>query len=79
MLTDVRRSHKRWLLVAVSLFLLFGGSAIGQEPENAGRYVKLGVSRFARGDFDHAIEYFERALASRPHLASAYINRGKAH
>ncbi|HEX9421763.1 MAG TPA: tetratricopeptide repeat protein [Pyrinomonadaceae bacterium] len=75
--TVIRNPGRVCLLLAVSL-LLFAGTVLGQEPEKAGKYVKLGVSRYARGDFDHAVKYFERALASNPQLASAYLNRGKA-
>ncbi len=75
--TGLKKSLSRYLLIAVTL-LSFVGTIVGQERANSGRYVKLGVSRYARGDFDHAIEYFELALASNPHLASAYVNRGRA-
>src|SRR6266498_4495585 len=75
--TVVKNSGRRCLVLAIPL-LLFAGTVIGQEPAKAGRYVKLGVSRYARGDFYHAIEYFELAVASNPRLASAYLNRGKA-
>ena len=75
--TRVKVSRRRYLLLAISL-LLFGGTVIAHEPADAARYVKLGISRYARGDFDHAIRYFDLALASDPHLASAYLNRGKA-
>ena len=38
-----------------------------------------GISRAWTGDLDGAIAAFDRAIASAPHSASAYLNRGMAY
>lgn len=76
--TAIKKSSGVYLLLVISL-LLFAGTVFGQQPAEAGRYVNLGVSRYARGNFAYAIKYFDLAVVSNPHLASAYLNRGKAY
>lgn len=46
--------------------------------ENAGIYSNRGLVLFSKGEFDHAISYFNKALEINPQLAEAYSNRGLA-
>ena len=49
-------------------------TAIGFDPKMTQAYVNLGRIYYGRQDFDHAQEYFERALKVDPHLASAQLS-----
>jgi predicted TPR repeat methyltransferase len=47
-------------------------------PAHAGALQLMGVLQARRGEFDAAVDLFDRAIAAEPGLASAYNNRGNA-
>ena len=49
-------------------------SVLETEPDNADVYNNLGVAYSCVSDFEHAENYFTKALELDPQLAQAYIN-----
>jgi tetratricopeptide (TPR) repeat protein len=52
--------------------------ALEVDPGNAGSCFQLGVRSQQKGDLRGAIQYYERALARRPHYAAVKVNLPKA-
>jgi len=64
-----------WLLCVAMLIVV---PSYAQNTKSADKYVKLGVWRLVRSDYDNAIADFDKALASKPDFGLAYFYRGKA-
>jgi len=47
--------------------------------EQALEFTKQGVSAFQQGNFEAAINFYNKAIENNPHLGIAYINRGFAY
>ena len=48
------------------------------QPDNAGAYSNRGVTYGQGGDFDNAINDFDKVIELQPDNADAYYNRGEA-
>jgi tetratricopeptide (TPR) repeat protein len=64
-----------WMLCVATLIV---GPSYAQNTKSADKYVKLGVWRLVRSDYDNAIADFNKALASKPNFGLTYFYRGKA-
>src|SRR5215212_621002 len=69
---------RRYFFILICLLFFTSSICFAQTSAQEARYVKRGVSRFVKGDFDGAINYFNKAIANNPRLGAAYFNRGKA-
>jgi predicted TPR repeat methyltransferase len=54
------------------------GQLLESAPGHGGALQLMGVLQARRGDFEAAVELFDRAIAAAPEVASAYNNRGNA-
>ncbi len=46
---------------------------------NAEEYVRRGLEAQRQGDYEQAIQYYDKAINQKPHFANAYNNRGVAY
>ncbi len=69
---------RRNFIILLSFLLLATSVSTAQTSGREAKYVRLGISRFEKQDFDGAIAFFNEAIRTNPKLASAYVNRGKA-
>ena len=53
--------------------------ACNQGSRDASAFTSAGVSHLQKGEYDHAIRDFDRAIALQPGLVVAWRNRGLAH
>jgi len=75
----VLRHSRTWLILLPCLGLLTTASlTYGQSSEASDKYLKRGVSRLVKNDYDNAISDFDSALALKPDFGLAYFYRGKA-
>lgn len=49
------------------------------DEERAAAFVNRGLAYFAKGDDDHALADYDRAIALKPDFESAYVRRGLAY
>jgi hypothetical protein len=54
---------------------LIVGPSYAQNTKSADKYVKLGVWRLVRSDYDNAIADFDKALASKPDFGLLFLSR----
>ena len=75
----VLRHSRTWLILLPCLGLLTTASlTYGQSSEASDKYLKRGVSRLVKNDYDNAISDFDSALALKRDFGLAYFYRGKA-
>jgi Flp pilus assembly protein TadD len=53
--------------------------AVAIDPQLDEAYLQLGILRFARGDFEHAIHDYKKAIEINPQLAEAHRQLGLAY
>ncbi|NLI30383.1 MAG: tetratricopeptide repeat protein [Nitrospiraceae bacterium] len=66
-------SEGRFQLASVELH-----KALQQEPGNASVLSNLGIVHLQFQEYDHAVKYFQQAVAADPRLTEAYLNMGIA-
>lgn len=74
LLADVHRSLNQWDL-ARSLYR----QVLEKEPENTAALINLGAYSFLKGDFDGAIQSFQKAATADPGNAAAQYNLSQAY
>jgi len=72
-------------LTKIAAIIALVGTIIGvgvpgcKDRKDAGTYYNQGVARLEKGEHDHAISDFTKAIEMRPGFANAYFYRGRAY
>jgi tetratricopeptide (TPR) repeat protein len=74
LLADVHRSLNQWE-IARALYR----QVLEKEPDNTAALINLGVYAFGKGDFNGAIQSFQKAAAVDPRSAAAQYNLSQAY
>ncbi len=74
LLADVHRSLNQWEL-ARALYR----QVLEKEPDNTAALINLGVYAFVKGDFNGAIQSFQKAASVDPRSAAAQFNLSQAY
>jgi tetratricopeptide (TPR) repeat protein len=64
-------------IIFTILFLIFYSVPLGY-PQTAESYSEMGVDKFLKGDYQGAIQDFDKAIQLNPKGGEAYYNRGVA-
>src|SRR4051812_27182099 len=71
---------RRFSLPLLSLLFILAASLVQaqQQSLSARDYLKLGNTRFSKGDMEGAMADYTKSIELDPQLAEAHLNRGKA-